>query len=418
MAVQIREQSLESALTAEAYARKQKEILPAIYDELDFLQEGSHKASGPGDGYFLGFRFRSDTDEMLMAKAIYLSSGPIVAELLLRGPAADSREKDRWFGAIEKSFSLQSMDFLAKAVRGPLLGKLPAIDSASTPPSTRYPLACAAIPAPPGWVTTSSENGEVVFTSNAAEIRLRRSLIYGDRPADWYQNRLEQLKASGSLVLGTDQGHCSRGPYVALLFEDRALARTWKTTGSQQTLELFLSDEQPLLWALRAPQASFPACRSDLEWLIAATRFLPPEEWRTRPAEPWLTNILQGPWQPEGNGLYLRTPGAPLLLQTDRREKSPSLEKIQSLCKNEGFPKSYGVKTVLSSSDEKGLWRNCDAYRFSLDGLTSDYAPVSLRASWFLAEGLLYSIAVKGADSRSVDALQVELLEGLRLTLH
>lgn len=417
MAVRITEQPLERAVTAEAYAKHQKQLLPSIYDELELLQEGSHKSSGPGDGYFLGFRFRSDTDEMLFAKAIYLTSGPVVGELLLLGPEDSSREKDRCFGAIEKSFSLQAMDFLAKETRGPLLGALPAINLTSDPRPRKYPLACVAIPTPPGWAAASSEDGEVVFAGSGAEIRLQRSLNYGDRSEAWYQDRLEQLKASGSLVLGFDQGHCSRGPYAALLFEDKALARTWKTSVSQQTLELFLADQQPLLWMLRAPQASFPGCRSDLERLIGATSFLPPEEWETRPAEPWLATTLRGPWQPQGNGLYLRTSGAPLLLQTDRREKSPSLDKIQSTCNTEAFRKAYGIETVFSASEEKGLWKNRDAYRFSLDGLTSDYAPVSLRASWFLADGILYSIAVKGGDSRAVDALQLELLEGLRFTI-
>ncbi len=401
-------------MTAEAYARRQKEMLPAIYDEFELIQEGRHESDGPGDGYSLGFRFRDDADEKLVAKTIYLTWGPIVGELLLLCPHAARRDRDRLFSAVEKSFALRSVEFLPRENKGPLLGELPPINSASAPSLPKYPLACVALPTPQGWTAASSENGEIVFSKGGTEIRLQRSLYHGARSDAWSRERLEQLRASGSLILGFEQGQCSRGPYTALLFDERALARTWKTSGDHQTLELFLADQQPLLWILRAPQASFPESRSDLEQLIAATSFLPSAQWETRLAEPWIKTTLRGPWRPEGAGLYLCTSGSPLLLQVDCREKSPSLDKIQSTCNTDAFRKSYGVETVLSASEAKGLWKDRDAFRFSLDGLSADYAPVSLRAGLFLSDRLLYSVVVKGRESRTVDALHLELLEGLR----
>jgi hypothetical protein len=401
-------------MSAESYAKRQKELLSAMYDEAELIQEGGHKSNGPGDGYFLSFRFRNDTDEMLLAKAIYLTWGPIAGELLLLSPEEAGRDRDRSFSAIERSFSFRPMDFLAKEAGGPLLGQIPEADGTAVIAPTKYPFACVAISTPPGWAVTSTEYGEVVLSKSGTEIRLRRILQHGTRPDSWFKERLQQLRASGSLVLGFEQSRLARGPYAALWFDEKGLARTWKAPGAPQTQEVFLADQQPLLWIFRSPEARFLEARSELEQLIAATTFLPSEEWKTRLAEPWIDYTLSGPWRPESTGLYLRSTGSPLLLQVDNREKSPSLEMIQSTCNTEGFRRAHGIGTSLSASDVKGLWRGHEALRFSLDGLSATHAPLSLRAGWFLVDRVLYSVIVKGEDPREVESLHLELLEGLR----
>src|SRR5262249_15697994 len=121
LAVQVLERSLAEIPSAITYAREQKPILADLYEGFELLQKGPHRIEGPGEGYFLLFRFLDEDGYLSQGKAIYLTCGPLVLQLFLTGPDGPNRERDRLFEAIGRTFSFRQVDFMVGAKPAPLI---------------------------------------------------------------------------------------------------------------------------------------------------------------------------------------------------------------------------------------------------------------------------------------------------------
>jgi hypothetical protein len=416
MSAQALERWLAEPVAAAAYAGKHKQILPALRPGYELVTEGKHATAGPGDAYALTYRFRDEEGDPALARTILLAHGPLLCELTLAGPDGENRERDRLFGAIAATFTLRGMEFMSKLKDGPLLGGARPGAAASEPaaPRTPFPQTCVTLPIPPGW-EAADEDGDAVFRRGGSEIRLHRVLGSDGGVEAWFKRRMRQLQATGSFLLGCERGELGRRDYAALLFDEQGQGRTWNSAAVKRTLELFVRDRQPLLWSLRAHESVLEDQRQVLESLVAAVEFLPPAEWRTKLAEPWIDYTLEGPWQSPDPGLYVDLSKPPSFIHLAREKSALPLAALRPAVV-ESLRKGAALKEITAQEDALGSWRGYEALRYSLDGVAKDATTMSVRAAWVATERGLHSLFLKGAHPAPVDSLFAEMLEALRPT--
>ena len=414
MTAQAMERWLEESPPAADYARRQAELLPALYDRFEILREGPYRSDGPGDGHFLAFRFRSEEGDRSLGKVIYLVQGPLVCDLTLTGLDGPDPDRDRLFEAIGKTFSLRGVDHLARLEKGPLLSEdFRRPDVPAWPgPRRKFPRACVSLPVPSGW-EVADEDGQAVFRRGGVEIRLRRVLGSDGDVDDWFGERMKQLQETESLLLRSERGALERGDYAALLFEEKGASRRWNTAAVTRTLELFIGDEQPLLWTLHGKAEGFSQHLPLLEQLALAAEFLPPAEWETKLAEPWIDLTLKGPWRTEGPGVYV-TQGSTLsflyLNEQPNRKSMADLAPHLADSVRQGSP----LRVVRREKKTLGLWRGRDAFRYSSDGSDEAGEPRRLRVLWTTSGEALFTCLVQGSERRSTDSIFLRAIEGIK----
>jgi hypothetical protein len=412
---QILERCLSEKLPASAHLAQQKEILPALYEEFELLAEGSHRPEGAGEGFTLTFRFLDEEENNSLAQAFHLIMGPLACQLVLSGPDRPDRERDRLFAAIAKTFVFRQVEFLAKAQSVALTSEI-----LRTPQSVaargwqgvwrKFPRCCVSLLVPSGW-DVIEEDGDALFRRGSTEIRLHRDLEGHGDPGNWFAHRMKIIQDSGDLFLGSETGELERGPYAAILYEEKGLGRTWRTAAITRSLELFLTDQQSLLWTLKAPEENFSDQRSLFESLIASAEFLDQVEWETKLVEPWLDYTLHGRWQAEGAGTYMTTWEKPAIVHLSFESNTLSLEKLQPYILN-SVRKSFELREGFIERSIAGVWRQHEAYHYSLDGFDLESgAEVSVRAAWLEEGSRLYNIFVRGMDAGSTENLSRGLLE-------
>lgn len=400
MTAQAMERWLREPTPAADHAKQQLQLLPAMYDEFSLVQNG---------GSFLLFRFRNEEGDRALGKVIYLTLGPLVCDLTLLALDGPDKERDRLFEAIGKTFELRNVEFLAKVEKRPLL--TPGV--ALTGERRKYPRACISLPTPSGWDATY-EDGSAMFRRSGAEIRLQRVLGSDGDVGAWFKQRMQDLQDTKSLLLASEKGALERGDYAAVLYEEKGAGRTWNTAAVKRSLDVFVSDEQPLLWTLTANVAGFDGHRPVLESLVASTELLPPEEWETKIAEPWIDLTLKGPWKPQGPGLYvMMVPAFMCIYLTTQPEKTPFETAVPSII--ESVRKSAGIREVYSEKQAIGSWQGKDALRYGVEGFADLPHVQGTRSVWVSSGKTLYGGIVWGPDSFRVEKLHLRLVEALRI---
>jgi hypothetical protein len=419
MGAQILERTLAEMPSAAAFAREQKPILAELYESFELLQEGAQRLEGPGEGYSLSFRYIDEEENPSRGKMIFFTCGPLVCQLFISGPEGEDRERDRLFESIAKTFAFQGAESLAGAKAGGLTSetlRMPQAEAAKGWPGPwrKFPRCCVELPLPTGWEVTVDERDDVVFRRGSAEIRLHRELGENAEADVWFTDRMRRLQEEGDRLLGSEQGEIERGAYSAVFYEEKGAVRTWKTAAVLRGVDLFLGDQQPLVWTLRAPELGLIDLRPFFESLIAAARFLEPSDWETRLVEPWLVGyILRGPWRAEGSGLYANLYGLPVFVQLGLEQIAFSIEKLQpSLLESirQGFDLENGAERVTA-----GAWHQYEALHYAVDGSDSDLeVEVSVRAVWLMRQGHLFSILVRSFAPEAAEPLALGLLEAFQ----
>ena len=415
MTAQAMERWLKESPSAADYARRQVDLLPALYDRFELLSEGPHRSDGPGDGHFLAFRFRSEEGDRSLGKVIYLVQGPLVCDLTLTALDEPDPDRDRLFEAIGKTFSLRGVDHLARLEKGPLLSAdFHQPDMPPWPgPRRKFPRCCVSLPLPSGW-EVADEDGRAVFRRSGTEIRLRRVLGSDGDVDDWFKDRMKELQETESLLLRSEQGAIERGEYAALLFEEKGAARRWNTAAVTRTFELFIGDEQPLLWSLHGKAEGFAQHLPLLEQLALAAEFLPPAEWETKLAEPWIDLTLKGPWRTEGPGVYVTMkPSFTCVYLVSQDEKHPLATIGPSVA--ESVRQSAGVQEVYTEEQSLGLWRDHEALHYSVEGFADQPHIQGTRSVWVSSGQTLYGGIVWGPDAFRVEKLHRQVAEALRI---
>ncbi len=412
------ERCLLKALPAAEHLRQQREILSHLYEGFEFVAEGPVRPEGAGEGFTLTFRFLDEEENESQAQAFYLTLGPLICQLLLASPDRPDRDRDRLFTTIAKTLAFRQVDFLSKAQSAPLTSEIlrtpqPAAARGWPGAWRKFPRACVSLPVPSGWEMTE-EDGDAVFRSDVAEVRLHRDLEGHGDPGLWFADRMKRLQDSGDLLLGSETGNIKRGSYAAILYEEKGVGRTWKTAAVNRNLDLFLNDQQSLLWTLKAPEAGFSNRQSLFESLVAAADFLEPTEWETKLAEPWIDYTLRGAWQAEGSGVYTNTQREPILLNLRHASTTLALEALQPSILDslrQGFDLNNPKEHLAV-----GAWRLHDALHYSMNGYDSNSGlDVHVRAAWLIKDTNLFSIFIRGSDPASTDHLSRSLLEAFRI---
>ncbi len=404
------------ALPVKMNLQQQKAVLPELYEGFELLVEGAHPPEGVGEGFTLTFRFLDEDENESRAQSFHIILGNLICQLVLAGPGRADRERDRLFAAISKTFRFVKVEFLANAGSTAL-----ASDILRTPQAEakkgwsgswrKFPRACVNLPVPAGW-NVSEEEGDVLFRRGYTEIRLLRDLEGHGEPGNWFASRMKRLQDSGDLLLSSESGELERGSYAGVLYEEKGVGRIWKTAAVARSLDLFLSDQQPLIWTLKAPEAGFPGQRSFFESLIAAANFIVPEEWETKLVEPWIDCTLRGPWQVKGPGLYVNIDHTPVLVHCSRESYKFQLKNIEPSIV-ESLRRGAGSIEGMLERIVKGLWKSYEALYYSLDGpIVSGNSTISIRATWLLGGGSLYGLFVRGVLPEETDQLARNLLAG------
>jgi hypothetical protein len=225
---------------------------------------------------------------------------------------------------------------------------------------------------------------------------------------------MKRLQDAGDLLLASENGEFERGPYAAVLSEEKGVGRMWKTAAITRTLEFFVSDRQPLLWTLKAPEAIFMDQRQLFESMIAAAEFLPPEEWETKVVEPWIDYTLHGPWQAEGPGVYASAQAQPTFILLSVEPTTFSLEKLQPSIL-ESMRQSFHLKPGFTERSVLGAWRQYDALHYAIDGISFESGDrVNARASWLVGQRRLFNLFVRGTTPEFIDKLATGLLESFQ----
>jgi hypothetical protein len=415
---QVLERCLVEALPVATHLRQQKEILPDLYEGFELLFEGPHRPEGVGEAFTLTFRFLDEEENDSRAQAFHLILGPLACQLVLAGPDRPDRERDRLFAAIAKTFVFRQVEFLLKAQPAALTSEVlrtpqPMAARGWSGAWRKFPRACVTLPVPSGWEVVE-EDGDVFFRRGSTEIRLHRDLEGHGDPSNWFAHRMKLLQDAGDLLLGSETGELERGPYAAILYEEKGVGRAWRTAAITRTLELFLSDQQSLLWSLKAPEAGFSDQRQPFESLIASAEFLDPAEWETKLVEPWIDYTLQGPWEVEGPGVYANAREGPVFVQLGHEPTTFSLEKLQPSIL-ESMRQGFQLKPGFAERSSAGIWRQHDAFHYGVDGSDSKSgAGVSIRSAWLVGQHRLFNIFVRGIAFDATEALTTGLLEAFQ----
>lgn len=416
LTAQVLERCLVKALPAATQLQQQKEILPRIYADFELVSEGPFRPEETGEGFTLSFRFLDDEENESQGQAFHLILGSLFCQLVLACPDRPDRERDRLFAAIAKTFAFQQVEFLGKVSPAALTSETlrtpqPAAARNWSSGWRKFPRACVSLPVPSGWEVVEDDR-DAIFRRGSSEIRLHRDLEGHADPGSWFAGRMKQLQASGDLLLGSESGELERGAYAALLYEENGVGRKWRTAAITLTLELFLSDRQPLLWSLKATEIGFSDLRSLFEALVASCEFLDPAEWETRLAEPWVNYMLRGHWEPQGPGVYAELSGKPLVLQVVRSKTNLALSSLKSCITSSLL---HGIPVPLESSQEEhlGTWGECEAYYFSTSGLSQSHRSLALNGIWIRAYGLLHSAVVYGNDANRTKTLYQGIIGSL-----
>jgi hypothetical protein len=419
MGVQILERLFPEMPSAAPYASEQKPILAELYEGFELLQEGPQRIKGPGEGYWIAFRYVDEEENPSRGRMMFFTCGPLVCQLFLSGPNGDDPERDRLFEAIGKSFEFRGGEFLAGAKAGGLTSEVLRLSQAEAAkgwpgPWRRFPRCCVSAPLPIGWEVVVDERDDVLFRRGGAEILLHRELGEYNEADFWFAERVKRLQAEGDSLLGTEQGEVERGPFAAVLYEEKGAVRTWKTAAVMRCLELFLGDQQSLVWRLRAPESGFSDLRTFLESLAAAASFLDPAEWETRVAEPWVEYVLRGHWEPQGQGIYLRPEKEMAFVHLSQESSTFTLDKLQPSILD-SMRQSVDLMEGFSEGQVPGIWRGHEAFHYSLDGVDEESGDdISLRAVWLNGNRRLYSIFVRGEEAEITEGLSRSLLEAFR----
>ena len=325
-------------------------------------------------------------------------------------------DRDRVFEMISKTFALIEVDFLAHVESKPLLSEAvrrpPSFDAIdATGVRRKFPCACVSLYTPTGWDVTDEE-GNAVFRRGGAEIRLSRFLSSDGDVDTWFSQRMEQFQNTKSLLLGFERGVLERGDYAAVLYENKGGARSWKTAAVMKSLDVFVNDEQPLLWTLHANAGEFENHQPRLESLLAEAEFLSQDEWEIKLAEPWIDLTLKGPWKTQGPGLYVTTvPTFTSLYLLGYQEKC-SIETLH-ISVGEAVKQDAGVQQTSVEDEAVGLWKGQKAFRISFEGVSENAEKIFIRAAWIHPQLILYNLILQARDRKVADELFIQLLDSL-----
>jgi hypothetical protein len=401
--------------TLAPYAQQQVHILSAIYPDFELMAiHPPSTTSSPGETTSIKFSFLRVTGITAVVNVVYICLGPLVCQLTLTGPYSEGIEQYQILDAIGKTFRLRDVKFLTR-----IDNRLPPFGETQHQGQLagaflNYPRICRSLFIPQGWESTD-QNGTVHLQRGSDIIRVYRyHSNHGDIDS-WLSETMLSLQKSGTSLLSLRRGELSRGPYIALMIEEARNKKTWSTGAIPRTVILFVSDEQAVLYYLQTSEPNFKNNLVLLDHLIAATELLPPTEWETDLLEPWMDLRLKGRWYIEGPGIYVTTEECTLVAQLSRDNGGAlSLGKVRDTIIG-SMRAEQEFASIKSEEEATGIWKGHDAFRYSLEYISSELEEFSVRISVLASESILYSIFLKGTDKSRVDKTFTAMLEAVNI---
>jgi hypothetical protein len=407
LSLSVAEQWFPEPVSAADHGKRQRDLLAEALEDFELVAE--QPWPDPRSGWTLTFEYENDERLTSREMRVWRTQGPQLSALTLVGPGGSSRGRDQIFEAIARSFEARGGEAFARAERAPLLA---ALESGARPPldpaarRERYPRVAISLAVPRGW-DALAEGDAAVLRRSGFEIRVRRVLEHSNSADLWFERKMKQFRdGEGSLITAWSQGTIPEGkPYAAVSYDETARSRTWTTAAVQRTLEAALSDRLLLEWSIRAPSSSFRDAPDILQGVIATAEFLNPSEWELHPVEPWIDLTLQGSWEVEGPGTYVRSEPFSLL-QLSAQESHASLEALRPRLLD-GLRRATAVRSS-SEKESMGLLQGAEALRWEGEGR------MAVRAIWVRAGDKLLSLVLQGRNAKEGEDLFRRGAKGIR----
>lgn len=406
---------LLAARTAAEVADDLKQLWLAYDPGMTVEHEAALPGGGPGDGWGAVVLMRDELTRPVRRLVHLRVLGPVACHLAVDRPLELGERLDGLANEIALSLQMEAAEVLEGAVCTPLLP--PAVREApqGAGRTVAVPTACVALPVPAGWDLATPVPCSATLTGPGLCIELRRPIGGGDLLGPWLGARLGELaQTPGARLRGWEHGERSGVEFAALLATEPVGGGTWVKPVIRERLRLAVRDRQFLEWSASAESAVDTAA---LLRIVEQTRFLPPEEWETPTAEPWLPLTLRGGWRPQGDGVYLKVEGGVLLLHAAAVESTAPLEKTRPTIPDVIDTARAGAPLLEVRHEEEavGSWRGLEAYRYGLDATFGGMGPRSVRGVALQSGSTLYSCRLVGASSEQTQGLFLEVLERLRV---
>lgn len=387
---------------------ERRSFLSRCFDNFEVLSQGPVQAGSPG-AQSLTVRYDNDDLQPFVLQEVVLTEGPVRCVLRLSGPE-DTPHRSPLFERIVRSFRLEVDPSLTGAENlalfkdsSPLAPTPGGRAQAETRP---FPLLGHSFILPPGW-DSHTEGPEVMLTDGRTQMRLRRLLALERQPATWISRHLEQLRNGAGTLQGCGQGSTPRGAFSALWIESGG--GKWRTAATRRRLLVRLATEEPLEIRVEGSFAHLAEAEALLSPLICSLEPLASGAWQTRPLEPWIDMVLDGPWTSTQEGLYVHPELFIPMLELRRQEKAPPFETLKPSL-HEALRQGAGV---LPGSDqetaEMGRFQGREVWKYSAD------AQLSIRGLWIIDGPTLYTCLLQMRSPQAADTLLEGVMKGLHL---
>lgn len=391
-------------------ARELLRGLPDLFEECQLLGQGPIAMAEGRVGFALAFRYRDEDGDLRRQRRIYATSGPYVCELVAELPDGSTSCPEHWLDAIVGSLRLRGVEFCAGA-RPLRLARLQAPVGDVGELRQDSPFLGRSLVVPPGWEVADGGDG-VLVRGPGAELGVQRVMGSDGDASEWFAARMGEAATTGELVLGSRQWEDDVGGELAALLLDDRTRRTWQSGAGRQSLEIFSGEPLPAVFRLVAePARADEACPALLA-LLGGCRPLPPERWRTRAAEGWVHLVLDGGWHNPARGAYLLAAEKVVTLSLlAQPSPSPLGVLAEALLGNA----RQSLERIDDEKANRGPLRGIEALSVRLTGRGPMGGPARVRGLWLVADQILYSCLVQGADPDVVDNVQAGVARGLRL---
>ena len=410
------QQSWLSEATAALDIGQMQLEMAATFPDYELIQSKEMEPERGGDAFVYVCNLCTGRGVPSRRVGIVLVQGPLACHLTVDRPAHRSEQLDEVAESVAGSLRIENGSALERADNRSLgaAAVAEALDQ-----TVRRPRLKLALEVPNGW-TVSEENDGLTAILSDGNVSVRAARLLGREPDlhAWLGERLS--------ILAAGPGHLDAW-MVGPLDSDRDHAMvdwthepeqtTWAKRPMQREVAWVAENGDLVEWSVRANTDRFPAAAELARAVFDAATPLEPEACETPVVEPWLDLVLRGPWSSAGEGLYYTSLEPIALLHLYDGKASGPLEKTRPKVPDiiDELRQGYALLEVTHEEEAVGSWRGTEAYRYSLDARFAELGPRSVRNVTAESKGTLYSVRLTGSDREQIQAIYLELLDGLRL---
>jgi hypothetical protein len=410
------EQWLLPARTTADVVAEIKMLWTAADPQMKLEHEAAMPPAGGVERWGAVVRMKDEFGQPARRLASLLVLGPAACLLTVDRPLEGSESLDRTANEIASSLQVEAAEVLAEARYAPVA---PAEGDGSGLPlgePRAVPTLCLSLAVPKGWEVQTPRPCEATLLGPGMSVQARRRVGETDDLRVWFGERLRELSSvPGARLRAWEKGKLGKADFAGLAFQESESGGTWGKPVVREVVTLGVAHEQLLEWRATATTAPRSQAAAALQQILKASPFLPPPDWETPVAEPWLPITLRGGWIAKGGGVYVKVHGGMMLLHASIQPLPAPLEKARPTIADviDMVRTGKPLIDVFHEEEAVGKWRGLEAYRYALDALFGTLGNRSARGVAMQVAKELYSCRLMGAVRDEVHPLFLEILNRL-----